>query len=46
MADRILVVAEHREGKLNRASLEALAAAQALCRDSGWAVDCVLPGSG
>ena len=30
MSDRILVVAEQREGKLNRVSLETLAAAQAI----------------
>ena len=33
MADRILVVAEQREGKLNRVSLETLAAAQAIGAD-------------
>jgi electron transfer flavoprotein alpha subunit len=44
MADRILVVAEQREGKLNRVSLETLAAAQAIGKDTGWPVDVVLPG--
>jgi electron transfer flavoprotein alpha subunit len=44
MADRILVVAEQREGKLNRVSLETLAAAQAIGKDAGWPVDLVLPG--
>jgi electron transfer flavoprotein alpha subunit len=44
MADRILVVAEQREGKLNRVSLETLAAAQAIGRDTGWPVEVVLPG--
>jgi electron transfer flavoprotein alpha subunit len=44
MADRILVVAEQREGKLNRVSLETLAAAQALGKETGWPVDVVLPG--
>jgi electron transfer flavoprotein alpha subunit len=44
MPDRILVVAEQRENKLNRASLEALAAAQALGRETGWPVGVVLPG--
>jgi electron transfer flavoprotein alpha subunit len=44
MADRILVVAEQREGKLNRVSLETLAAAQAIGKETGWPVDFVLPG--
>jgi electron transfer flavoprotein alpha subunit len=46
MADTILVVAEQREGKLNRVSFETIAAAQAIARDTGWAVEVVLPGSG
>ena len=44
MADRILVVAEQREGKLNRVSLETLAAGQAIGKEAGWPVDVVLPG--
>jgi electron transfer flavoprotein alpha subunit len=44
MADRILVVAEQREGKLNRVSLETLAAAQAIGKETSWPVDVVLPG--
>src|ERR1700734_1930068 len=44
MAGRILVVAEQREGKLNRVSLETLAAAQAIGKETGWPVDGVLPG--
>src|SRR5271170_1007602 len=44
MADRILVVAEQREGKLNRVSLETLAAAQAISKETSWPVDVVLPG--
>src|SRR5580700_7913003 len=44
MADRILVVAEQREGKLNRVSLETLAAAQAIGKEAGWPVEVVLPG--
>jgi electron transfer flavoprotein alpha subunit len=44
MADRIMVVAEQREGKLNRVSLETLAAGQAIGKESGWLVDVVLPG--
>src|SRR3984957_9045170 len=44
MAGRILVVAEQREGKLNRVSLETLGAAQAIGKETGWPVDVVLPG--
>ncbi len=46
MADTILVVAEQREGKLNRVSFETIAAAQAIARDTGWAVEVALPGAG
>jgi electron transfer flavoprotein alpha subunit len=46
MADMILVVAEQREGKLNRVSLETLAGAQAIAKQTGWAVEVVLPGAG
>ncbi len=44
MAERIIVVAEQREGKLNRVSLETLAAAQSIAKETGWAVAVVLPG--
>jgi electron transfer flavoprotein alpha subunit len=44
MSDRIMVVAEQREGTLNRVSLETVAAAQAISKESGWPVDIVLPG--
>lgn len=46
MADIILVVAEQREGRLNRASFETIAAAQSIAGQTGWAVEVVLPGSG
>jgi electron transfer flavoprotein alpha subunit len=46
MADLILVVAEQREGKLNRVSFETIAAAQLIAKETGWAVEVVLPGSG
>jgi electron transfer flavoprotein alpha subunit len=46
MAESILVVAEQREGKLNRVSFETIAAAQAIGKDTGWAVEVVLPGDG
>jgi electron transfer flavoprotein alpha subunit len=41
----ILVVAEQREGKLNRVSFETIAAAQAIAKDTGWQVEAVLPGN-
>jgi electron transfer flavoprotein alpha subunit len=44
MTDRILVAAEQREGRLNRASLETVAAAQAIGRETGWPIEVVLPG--
>ena len=44
MADQILVVAEQREGKLNRVSFETIAAAQAIAKQTGWMVEVVLPG--
>jgi electron transfer flavoprotein alpha subunit len=46
MADTILVVAEQREGKLNRVSFETIAAAQAISKETGWPVEVVLAGSG
>ena len=45
MPDQIMVVAEQRDGKLNRVSLETLAAAQAIGKETGWTVAVVLPGS-
>ena len=44
MADGIIVVAEQREGKLNRASFETVTAAQAIAQDTAWPVEVVLPG--
>jgi electron transfer flavoprotein alpha subunit len=46
MADSILVVAEQREGKLNRVSYETIVAAQAISKDTGWPVEVVLAGNG
>ena len=46
MADTILVVAEQREGKLNRVSFETIAGAQAISKEMGWPVEVVLAGSG
>jgi electron transfer flavoprotein alpha subunit len=46
MAETILVVAEQREGKLNRVSLETLAGAQQLARLAGWTVEAAVVGGG
>ena len=45
MPDTILVVAEQREGKLNRVSFETIAAAQSIGKETGWPVEVVLPGN-
>jgi electron transfer flavoprotein alpha subunit len=45
MSNTILVVAEQREGKLNRVSFETIAAAQSIARQTGWIVEVVLPGN-
>ena len=45
MPDAILVVAEQRDGKLNRVSFETIAAAQAIGKETGWPVEVVLAGS-
>src|SRR5499427_1783305 len=46
MADTILVVAEQREGKLNRVSWETVTAAQAIAAETGWTVEAAVFGSG
>jgi electron transfer flavoprotein alpha subunit len=43
---KILVFIEHKDGTLNRSSLEAIAAAQALAGDLGLSVSAVIPSSG
>jgi electron transfer flavoprotein alpha subunit len=45
MSNTILVVAEQREGKLNRVSFETIAAAQSIAKQTGWTVEVVLPGN-
>ena len=45
MADTILVVAEQREGKLNRVSMETLTAAQSIVADMGWSLEAAVVGS-
>ena len=39
MAEKILVVVEQRDGKLNSVSLETLTGAQALAAATGWTVE-------
>jgi len=46
MADTILVIAEQREGKLNRVSFETIAGAQALAKQTGWTVEAAVAGGG
>src|SRR5437868_13839877 len=45
MADTILVIAEQREAKLNRVSMETIAAAQAIAAETGAIVEAALLGS-
>ena len=45
MPDTILVVVEQREGKLNRVSMETLAAAQAIAAETGSTMEAVVLGS-
>ena len=45
MADTIFVVAEQREGKLNRASFETIAGAQAISKETGWPVEVAVAGN-
>src|SRR5215471_2657492 len=46
MPETILVVAEQREGKLNRVSWETLAAGQAIAAETGWLLEGAIVGSG
>jgi len=46
MSDRILVVVEQREGKLNRVSWETIAAGQAIASQAGWTLEAAVVGSG
>ncbi len=46
MADTILVIAEQREGKLNRVSWETVTAAQAIAAETGWTIEAAVFGSG
>lgn len=46
MLETILVVAEQREGKLNRVSWETLAAGQAIAAETGWTLEAAIVGDG
>jgi electron transfer flavoprotein alpha subunit len=46
MSDTILVIAEQREGKLNRVSWETITAAQTIAADTGWSIEAAVFGSG
>src|SRR5271165_6128818 len=45
MPDTILVIAEQREGKLNRVSWETIAAGQALAAETGFALEAAVLGA-
>jgi electron transfer flavoprotein alpha subunit len=46
MPQKILVVVEQREGKLNRASWETLVAGQLIAAETGWTLEAAVIGSG
>jgi electron transfer flavoprotein alpha subunit len=46
MPEKILVVVEQREGKLNRVSWETLTAGQALAAETSWTLEAAVAGSG
>jgi electron transfer flavoprotein alpha subunit len=46
MSEKILVVVEQREGKLNRASWETLVAGQSIAAETGWILEAAVIGSG
>src|SRR6202451_2493371 len=45
MPDKILVIVEQREGKLNRVSWETLTAGQALAAETGWTLEAAVLGA-
>ncbi len=45
MPNTILVIAEQREGKLNRVSWETVTAAQAIAAETGWAIEAAVFGN-
>src|SRR5216684_42531 len=46
MPNTILVIAEQREGKLNRVSWETVTAAQGIAAATGWPIEAAVFGSG
>ena len=46
MANKILVIVEQREGKLNRVSWETITAAQGIAAETGWPIEAAVFGSG
>lgn len=46
MSEKILVIVEQREGKLNRASWETLVAGQSIAAETGWTLEAAVAGSG
>jgi len=46
MADTILVIAEQRQGQLNRVSFETITGAQAIAADTGWTLEAAVIGGG
>ena len=46
MPETILVVVEQQQSKLNRVSLETIAAAQSIAKDTGWQVGIAVLGNG
>jgi len=46
MSEKILVIVEQREGKLNRASWETLVAGQSIAAETGWPLEAAVMGNG
>ena len=46
MSEKILVIVEQREGKLNRVSWETLVAGQSIAADTGFSLEAAVVGSG
>jgi electron transfer flavoprotein alpha subunit len=46
MAEKVLVIVEQREGKLNRVSWETLVAGQSIAAETGWTLEAAVAGSG
>jgi electron transfer flavoprotein alpha subunit len=46
MSEKILVIVEQREGKLNRTSWETLVAGQSIAAETGWTLEAAVIGSG